>query len=560
MDLSVVQLTNLTKVLPDTQFPIWNENTMTAMPGQRISYQIAMRSSYTMLVETAVSGDFADKVELFRAQLVPVDAPCVQMGHAPMGLDPEDYVSLEPCRIPDALVPMAELGNKTLLSPNNAVLWVSLDIPKDTAAGTYKYTVDLTFTDVRRSDAVFTVPCDMTLTVIPVVMPEQQTIYSRWFHADCVATAHHVEIFSEAHWELMEKYVAAAARVGMNMILTPIHTPPLDTAEGTARPCVQLVDIEKNGDTYTFNFDKLTRFVTMCLRHGITRFEMAHLFSQWGAKCPPNIMVTHDGVTDYLFGWHVSATGPEYTNFLPQYITAVCNHLKGLGVLDNCFFHISDEPNLHNIDQYRAAADLLRPLLGDGHTIDALSKTEFCEQGLVGRPCCVVQSVKKFLDAGITDLWTYYCCGPQTGYPNSFLAMQARNNRVLGFLLYRWNIGGFMQWGLNFYHSQLSYHPVDPWVTTSSEGSFPSGDAFILYPGHNTVYGSTRAEVMYDALQDVRICQALEQYIGRDAVCEILDTANGDTLEFGNFPKRDGFLIGLREKLLTRLAAEAAKK
>ena len=95
---------------------------------------------------------------------------------------------------------------------------------------------------------------------------------------------------------------------------------------------------------------------------------------------------------------------------------------------------------------------------------------------------------------------------------------------------------------------------------TSSEGSFPSGDAFILYPGHNTVYGSTRAEVMYDALQDVRICQALEQYIGRDAVCEILDTANGDTLEFGNFPKRDGFLIGLRERLLSRLAAEAAKK
>ena len=111
MDLSIVQLTNLTKVLPDTKFPIWNENTMTALPGQRISYQIAMRSSYTMLAETAVSGDFADKVELFRIQPVPVDAPCVQMGHAPMNLDPADYVSLEPCRIPDALIPMAELGN-----------------------------------------------------------------------------------------------------------------------------------------------------------------------------------------------------------------------------------------------------------------------------------------------------------------------------------------------------------------------------------------------------------------------------------------------------------------
>ena len=48
-------------------------------------------------------------------------------------------------------------------------------------------------------------------------------------------------------WELIEKYIAAAVDLGINMIMVPVHTPPLDTAINTRRPCVQLVDITKNG-------------------------------------------------------------------------------------------------------------------------------------------------------------------------------------------------------------------------------------------------------------------------------------------------------------------------
>ena len=101
---------------------------------------------------------------------------------------------------------------------------------------------------------------EMTVEVIAAQMPEQKIIYTRWFYADCIADAHQVEIFSEAHWDLMEKYIAAATDVGINMILVPVHTPPLDTEIGTARPCVQLVDIEKVGETYRFDFAKFHYF------------------------------------------------------------------------------------------------------------------------------------------------------------------------------------------------------------------------------------------------------------------------------------------------------------
>ena len=89
------------------------------------------------------------------------------------------------------------------------------------------------------------------------VLPEQKLIYARWLHTDCIATAHQVEVHSQAHWKLMEDYIRAAAQVGVNMILVPVHTPPLDTAEGIQRPCVQLVEIEKRDNQFYLQYIRM---------------------------------------------------------------------------------------------------------------------------------------------------------------------------------------------------------------------------------------------------------------------------------------------------------------
>jgi hypothetical protein len=41
------------------------------------------------------------------------------------------------------------------------------------------------------------------------------------------------------------------------MILTPLFTPPLNTAVGGEKLTVQLVDVEKSNDKYSFGFDNL---------------------------------------------------------------------------------------------------------------------------------------------------------------------------------------------------------------------------------------------------------------------------------------------------------------
>jgi len=78
----------------------------------------------------------------------------------------------------------------------------------------------------------------------------------------------------------IERYVCTAAKHGINMILTPLFTPPLDTAVGAERPTVQLVDVERQpSGEYVFSFEKLARWCHVCSDAGIRYFEFAHLFT-----------------------------------------------------------------------------------------------------------------------------------------------------------------------------------------------------------------------------------------------------------------------------------------
>ena len=95
------------------------------------------------------------------------------------------------------------------------------------------------------------------MTVVPVTLPEQKLTFTQWFHGDCIAARYGVEIYAKEHWALLDKYMRMAAEHGMNMILTPVFTPALDTEIGKERPCTQLVEITKNDAGYHFDFPLL---------------------------------------------------------------------------------------------------------------------------------------------------------------------------------------------------------------------------------------------------------------------------------------------------------------
>ena len=360
-------------------------------------------------------------------------------------------------------------------------------------------------------------------------------------------------IYSDEHFALIEAYIREAVDVGINMILVPIHTPPLDTAIGTERPCVQLVDIKKDGDKYTFGFEKLCRFIDICKRSGIRYYEMAHMFSQWGAKYAANILVEENGVKSYMFGWHVASTSPVYIDFLKQYIHAISKELELLGIAQNTYYHISDEPTIDKIDSYRTAVETIRPFIGNCHTFDALSSKEFYEQGLVECPVTMVSHIHEFLPLNVPNQWVYYCCEPQTTYTNALMAMPSSRTRILGVLIYKYDIKGFLHWGFNFYNSLVSYYNINPYVTTSCYGRLPSGDPFIVYPAKDGAYPSIRGKVTYEAIGDLDLCRTLEEYIGREAVVEMIDKIADMDVRFDSYPLDCDFLPKLRAAMIEKI-------
>ena len=543
MNLKLVQTSSLSKIRPDDPMPFDEIHKKTVLSGQRFSYQLCAQSDQQTDVILSVESPLSDHITVYLVKAVPMDLPAREPD-----LDGEDYITLTPGPMPDLLLPAKEQNFRFVLSPETATFWIKTDIPKDAAPGNYDIRIKfLLDSGETLGESIF------TLSVLPCAMPQQRLIYTRWFYADCIAKQHNVEIYSEKHWELIDKYLAAASDVGVNMILVPTHTPPLDTAVGTVRPCVQLVDIEKNGDTYTFDFSKFHRFITLCKNNGIQYYEIAHMFSQWGAKCAPNIMVTENGKTDYLFGWHVPADSPEYLCFLKQYVKAISMELQKEGIAENTYFHISDEPTLENMASYQKAADIFRPLIGSSKTFDALSNYEFYERGLVECPVTSVGHIQEFLTHSIPNQWVYYCCGPEKVFTNCFLSMPSYRTRILGFLLYKYDIKGFLHWGFNFYNSALSLYPINPYLTTSADRHLPSGDPFIVYPGRDAVYPSIRGEVTFEAIQDMNTCFALEKYIGRDRVVEMIDREAGGELKFDHYPRTKEFPEKLREHMIEKI-------
>lgn len=508
--MQLQQISSLEKVLPKHEFSAKSITEMCVLHGEAGAYQIAFCKTNKTVIKVGIKSDIADFVRVRTVDSVPVMLPAYEDAFS----DP-DYVSTEPGIYPDVLSPIGEEGFEAC--GYYQALWI--DVDKNVPVGAHRITVELSTEEDTDS-------CEMKYSVLPIDLPESDLKYTQWFHTDCIYSYYNIPVWSEKHWELTEKFVDMAVKNGINMILTPIFTPPLDTEPGGERPTVQLVGIVKDGEHYSFDFSRLERWIDMCRRSGVKYFEMAHLFTQWGAKYTPKIMATENGEEKRIFGWDVAATDKSYEVFLAQFLPELRGFFKERGILDRVYFHVSDEPNAEMLPDYMRAKELAYKYLPGCNFIDALSEYEFYEKGAVERPVAIISSMNSF-EGRVEELWGYHCCVPGVGYSNRMITMPSARTRYIGFQMYKSKMKGFLQWGYNFYYTRLSKRLVNPFYETDSGRGFPSGDAFSVYPGEEGPRESIRLAVFFHAIQDLAAMRLLERYVGYDRVMEILEGVLG---------------------------------
>ncbi len=453
----------------------------------------------------------------------------------------DDYLSTQAGLYPDLLDTMPQEGLHGIYRQWRSV-WIDLIPSKDCKPGCYPVTVEVRN---RRQELVWS--AKTSLTVLGAKLPKMDFIHTEMLHADCLADYYQTEVFSERHWKLLENYIRYAVKHGINMIFTPLFTPPMDTAEGGERTTVQLVGVRKTQEGYSFDFTKLDRWIALCLECGVKYIEMAPLFTQWGAYYPPKIMADTEEGEMRIFGWDTPAGGEAYQAFLEAFLPQLRRHLSDLGILQNCWFHVSDEPSEGQMESYGAAQRCMAKYLPDSPLFDACSDYELYAKGAVSRPVVSNDHIEPFLAAGTPELWTYYCCAQGVDVSNRFFAMPSYRNRILGVQAYLYRLQGFLHWGYNFYNTSFSTKHINPYAVTDSGESFPAGDAYLVYPGEDDMpRGSIRLSVLAQAMEDVRAMQFLESLTSYEYVAGLIEEQAGMRITFAQYPRTKEFLVRLR--------------
>ncbi|MBQ3572380.1 MAG: DUF4091 domain-containing protein [Clostridia bacterium] len=512
------------------------ERENSALLQERFGFQVAYRCiGYgTFGISYEITGVDQKNVDVYAVK----EVPCTYSAAACS----DDYLlTSDSCTMPDLIEPISAKLGIVARDRYWQALYVSLhDLP----AGSHKITLSLFNANKELLGSI-----DYTLTVIDKVLPKHDLICTYWMHYDSIAEYYNLPVFSERYNELLKCFICDAVNHGLTTLLTPLFTPALDTEIGKERLTVQLIGVEKSGESYKFDFSRLGWFMRFAEDLGVKSFEMAHLFTQWGANCTPKIVATVNGKEQKIFGWETKALGDEYKAFLTAFLPCLRTWLIENGYYDRCYFHISDEPNKDSFEQYKACSLFVKQYLFDARFMDAMSYCEYVESGLLDMPFVATSATDEFIEKGIKDYCVYYCTTQRDKFlSNRFISMPLERTRVMGIQMYQNNVRGFLHWGYNFYYSVLSKEKLNPFAVTDCMGRYQSGDAFIVYPGSEGVLGSIRNEAFYQGLQDYCALKLLEKKLGGERVRSFLQE-NGVAKNFHDYPKSAGWIIDLRKQI-----------
>ena len=502
---------------------------ITALKNERFSFQCVcymndVGDPMTQFMVPKLEGELAKYATVREVRSVPVSFPIIP------GTAPDNYLRSTPGLYPDLLSESVYDGTIFAVKSQLKALWIEIDLRQaesEIIPGESKLNFSITCWGALRASH------DITIEILNAKLPSQELILTQWFHCDCIANYYHCAVWSEKHWEYVEKFAKVARKNGINLLLTPLLTPSLDTKVGGERLTTQLLGVTKRGDEYEFDFTLLDRWIEMCNRVGIKYLEISHFFTQWGAEHAPKVMAWVDGEYKRIFGWETEATGAEYVTFLRAMITAFLDHMKARGDDKRCFFHISDEPSQEQLLSYKAAKESIADLLQDYTIMDALSSYEFYKQGIVKTPIPCNSHIEPFIEGKVPGLWTYYCSGQWKDVSNRLIAMPSYRNRSIGMQMYKYDIVGFLQWGFNFYNTWQSYRSLDPYGDSCGHDWVPAGDTYSVYPGEDgNALESLRIVVFYDAIQDIGAMKLAESFVGKEKVVEAIENAFGGNIAF----------------------------
>ncbi len=519
---------------------------ISALRGERVSFQLIY--TYKMdeegrewvLYHPEISGPLAPYAKLFAVRNVGVQKPCVG---TPSARADKNYLRTKPGLYPDILTPLGVGGKFVAASDLLNSIWIDIEIPEGTAlAGEQTLTVDI----IKNKDSSKVASHTYTVEILPVALPEEKVLYTQFFYHACISGYYGIKEYSARHWEIMENYLALARKEGMNTLFTPFN----------------LVRIHKlPSGKLRADLSRFKRYIEMANRLGYKKIEITHLFTAGNCAYATKSLCYYENGKKISLG-EKSATDPEVTAVLRATLSAIIRYMKKYDDDSRLIFHVADEPAADKIENFRAARATIADLIDPYEGVDAIYGTSdaiaaYYKEGLIRNPSPETPHVEHFCSLGVKNLWTYYCCGPTERFSNRFIAQSSPVTRSLGMQMYKFNIHGFLHWGINYYGGGDCGGFTLPYIDQSAQNWVSAGDSFTLYPAVNgTAYESIRAVIMQQVLQDIRAMQLCESLYSHEAVVSAIEEAFGRELHFDTCAQDIETMEKIREKINAMIKAK----
>lgn len=435
-------------------------------------------------------------------------------------------------------------------------LWISIPTNKLTVPGLYKGVVNITgiVNNVRQlwKKDFFVRVYNITLEKSPLLI----TNWSSHFNPKALSYLNNdedVQAYSPLYWKLIEMHakIMAEHRQNVHRIFPVWHT--LYTY---------------NQGKYTFNFERFDKEVNIFDKIGaLERIEGGHLAwrssedwnSQYYVEVPlpdneetrklipgVNPMKVENGIRFVRLPIQDKRT----KNFLKQFLPALKQHLIEKGWLDRYMQHIGDEPIVQNAKSYCAISKYVKECFPGVKIFDAVWTSKELKGAVdIWVPLLsVLNRDYKFYQERQKEgeeVWFYTCVVPQGNYANRFIELPLIETRLLHWINYKYNLPGYLHWGLNFWQKDQLHTNAD-----RDSGKLPAGDNCIVYPGYRKLYTSIRFETMRDGIDDYTLLKMLEKKNPEKAK----EFASDLIIRFDKYDESVSYFRKVRKNLLETLS------
>ncbi|MDR1666437.1 MAG: DUF4091 domain-containing protein [Bacteroidales bacterium] len=433
-------------------------------------------------------------------------------------------------------------------------LWITVPVNENSHPGLYRGNVAISGYIGKKKH---TWTKEFYIRVYPVTLGKSPLLVSNWSaHFNPVILGYlnrgeEVAAYSDLYWKLIETHAEMMASHKQNVYrIFPLWQTWFTYADGK----------------YSFDFSRLDREIEIFMQKGgLERIEGGHLAWRSGAwddpffvevplpddentrklKKSPNPVKSTGEIRSVL----LPVTDLRAQNFLKQFLPALKEHLQNKGWLDRYIQHIADEPTAKNAPSYGEISRYIREYLPGVKILDAvLTSKELSENidiwipelDILHKDNAFYQDLKR----NGKEVWFYTCVGPRGNYANRFIELPLIQTRLLHWINYKYQITGYLHWGLNFWEKDQLY--ID---ASRDRGRLPAGDNCIVYPGYGKLYTSIRFEAMRDGIDDYQLLTMLEAKNPNAAKT----LAGSVILNFNEYDNSVTFFRKVRKRLLEQL-------